>query len=389
MKYILGLPVRKIMSNIVISGTGIFNPPHVITNEELVRSYNTYVDNYNRENTELIESGEVEALQYSTAEFIAKASGIKNRYVMVKEGILDPDRMMPTVPRRTNEEMSITAEMAIAAAKEAMKAANKKPEEIDLIIYGPSTSERPWPALSIEIQEALGCSGYAFDMTVACSTATFGISTAYDAVLSGSATCALVVNPEYMSAQTNYRDRDSHFIFGDVGTACIIEREETAQGTHMFRILDRKLKTYFSSNIRSNSSCLTRLEPGATLERFYEPDQFFVQKGRKVFKELLPLICNLVADQIKKNKLPISEIRRMWLHQANINMNMFVAKKLLGREATPEEAPMVLDEYANTASAGSIIAFHKYHDDFVSGEKGIICSFGAGYSIGSLIVEKV
>ncbi len=79
----------------------------------------------------------------------------------------------------------------------------------------------------------------------------------------------------------------------------------------------------------------------------------------------------------------------MWLHQANINMNLFVARQLLGRDAEFDEAPVVLDDYANTASAGSIIAFHKYHEDLFPGDKGIICSFGAGYSIGSLIVEKV
>ncbi len=377
------------MSNIVISGTGIFTPPHVVTNEELVSAYNSYADSYNTKNGEAIERGEVEPRPYSTAEFIEKASGIKRRYVMFKEGILDTDRMMPVVPRLEIDDLSITAGMAIAAARQALKAANKKPEEIDLVIYGPSTSERPWPAVAIEIQEELGCGGYAFDMTVACSTATFGISTAADAILSGNATCALVVNPEYISSQINYRDRDSHFIFGDVATACILEKEETATGKHMFRVLHRKLKTKYSTNIRSNSSYITRVEPNVTLERFYEADQFFTQKGRKVFKELLPLIYDLITEQMEKNNIHISEIRRMWLHQANINMNMFVARKLLGRDAEVEEAPLVLDEYANTASAGSIIAFHKYHEDLEPGDKGIICSFGAGYSIGSLIVEKI
>ncbi len=377
------------MPNIVISGTGIFTPPYVITNEELVESYNAHADVYNEKNAEAIERGEMAALQYSSAEFIEKASGIKQRYVMIKDGILDINRMMSFVDRRQDEEVSITAEMAVAAARQALKVANKKPEEIDLVIYGASTSERPWPAVAIEIQEVLGCSGYAFDMTVACSTATFGISTAADSISAGNATCALVINPEFMSSQINYCDRDSHFIFGDVATACVIEKEETATSQHQFRLLDKKLLTKFSNNIRSNSGYLTRLEPEVTQDRFYEDDQFFVQKGRKVFKELLPLICDLVADQIERYNLPVEEIRRMWLHQANINMNMFVAKKLLKREAEPHEAPLVLDEYANTASAGSIVAFHKHHDDFESGDKGIICSFGAGYSIGSLIVEKV
>jgi beta-ketodecanoyl-[acyl-carrier-protein] synthase len=373
----------------VISGTGVFTPPHIITNEELVAAYNAYAGNFNQLHEEAIARGETNPLQQSTCEFIEKASGIKQRYVMIKEGILDVDRMMPVIPRRDENELSITAEMGIAAAREALERANKKPEDVDLVIYGASTSERPWPAVAVEIQAALGCRGYAFDMTVACSTATFGISTAIDALLAKTASCALVINPEFASPQINFRDRDSHFIFGDVATACILEREDTATGKYAFRVLDRQLKSQFSNNIRTNTSFLTKAEPGITFKRFYEPDQFFSQQGRKVFKELLPLIYNLIDSQLKNAGIGIHDIRRMWLHQANINMNLFVARHLLGRDAEFHEAPIVLDEYANTASAGSIIAFHKYHDDFTSGEKGIICSFGAGYSIGSLIVEKV
>ncbi len=226
-------------------------------------------------------------------------------------------------------------------------------------------------------------------MTVACSTATFGISTAADAISSGTATCALVVNPEYASPQLNYRDRDSHFIFGDVATACIVEKEKDALGTNLFRIVDRKLKTKFSNNIRTNFGYLTRCQPNVVLGHFYQQDQFFIQQGRKVFKELLPLICDFVAKQLNGCNVETSQLRRMWLHQANIHMNMFVARALLGRDPEFHEAPVVLDEYANTASAGSVIAFHKYHDDFVSGDKGLLCSFGAGYSIGSLILEKI
>jgi len=377
------------MSDVVISGTGVFTPPYVVTNEELVRAYNDYADMCNDAVRGAVDPAHTETLQHSSCEFIEKASGIKQRYVMIKEGILDINRMMPLVPRRADDELSITAEMAIAAAREALEQAGKIAEDIDLVIYGASTSERPWPAVAVEIQQALGCGGYAFDMTVACSTGTFGISTAADAVLSGMATCVLVVNPEYASPQINFRDRDSHFIFGDVATACIVEKRETGSGKNLFKIFDRKLKTHFSNNIRTNSGYLTRVEPDVTFERFFEQDQFFIQQGRKVFKELLPMICGLVKNQLRECDMDISRIRRMWLHQANINMNMFVARGLLGRVPEFHEAPVVLDEYANTASAGSIIAFHKYNGDFTEGDRGILCSFGAGYSIGSLILEKL
>jgi beta-ketodecanoyl-[acyl-carrier-protein] synthase len=81
-------------------------------------------------------------------------------------------------------------------------------------------------------------------------------------------------------------------------------------------------------------------------------------------------------------------VRRFWLHQANLAMNQLIGRKLLGRDATPDDAPVILDEFANTASAGSIIAFHRHHDDIQRGEVGVICSFGAGYSIGSVVLRR-
>ena len=79
----------------------------------------------------------------------------------------------------------------------------------------------------------------------------------------------------------------------------------------------------------------------------------------------------------------------MWLDQADVGRNVRISKKVLGREATKEEAPVILNEYANTSSAGSVIAFHKYNEDMASGDTGIICSFGAGYSAGTVIVRKL
>ena len=82
------------------------------------------------------------------------------------------------------------------------------------------------------------------------------------------------------------------------------------------------------------------------------------------------------------------DLKRLWLHQANLSMNELISKRVLGRPATREEAPVILDDYANTSSAGSIIAFHLNKDDLVPGDVGVICSFGAGYSIGSVVVRR-
>ena len=296
---------------------------------------------------------------------------------------------MTCIPKRSDDELSEMAEMAVAAGRQALERAGKTGADIDMVICAASTMQRPWPAIGVEIQNALGCGGFAFDMSVACSSATFATSIAMDAISSGMATCALVVDPEFATPQLNLRDRDSHFIFGDVCTALVIEREETANPKNAFRIVDRRLHTEFSNNIRGNFGFVTRAREDTTPETYFEPDQFFVQNGPRVFRELLPLVVGLVKQQLADLDLSTDEIKRMWLHQANINMNNFAAKHLLGQDPEPGRAPIVLDEFANTASAGSIIAFHRTQDDFKSGEKGLLCSFGAGYSVGSIVLEKV
>jgi len=372
------------MSKIVISGTGLFIPPHVITNEELVDAFNKYVDMYNDRNAAAIAVGEKEALAYSSPEFIEKASGIKARYAMYKDGILDPEIMHPVFPMTEEGKTPEMVTMGKAAAKQAMEQAGKKPEDIDLVIVSSTFRQRDYPGIAVEIQRDLGIEGFAYDMGIACSSATFGLINAYTALKAGTAKCVLFVNPEFTTPGLNFKDRDSHFIFGDVATAAILEPEETATANEQFRILNTRQFTQYSDNIRTDQSYADYCFDNVPEDRYA-----FKQRGRKVFKELLPLVTNFIESQMTDNQMNAADLKRMWLHQANVNMNIFAVKKLLGRIPEPEEAPVVLDEFANTASAGSVIAFHRYRDDFTSGDKGLICSFGAGYSIGSLLVEKI
>jgi len=370
------------LSAAVIESTGLWTPPHSICNEELVESYNAWVERWNAENAEAIEAGEAEPKSSSSVEFIEKASGIKSRYVVSKDPILDPDIMAPRIPERPNSEISILAEMAVNAAKDALKRAGKTAEDVDAVICACSNLQRPYPAIAVEVQDALGVQGWGFDMNVACSSATFGLQAAADMIGGGHARSILVVNPEICSGHLNFRDRDSHFIFGDVATAILVTREELADGG--WRILGTHLKTQFSNNIRNNFGFLNRAAP----EHAAEADKLFIQEGRKVFKEVVPLVSAMILEQLDTLGLTPADLKRMWLHQANLNMNRMIAHKVLGKEMDETYAPVVLDQYANTSSAGSIIAFHLHSGDFAGGEKGLICSFGAGYSAGTVFVEK-
>lgn len=367
---------------VYVTGTGLFTPPYSISNEELVECFNQFVDLHNAEHSKAIDSGEVSALQPSSAEFIEKASGIKSRYVINKDGILDPQRMAPRIPERDNTQASVMCEMAVAAARDALREAGISEADLDAVICAASNMQRAYPAMAVEIQSALGSGGFAFDVNVACSSATFGLQQARDAILAGSATHVLVVNPEICTGHLNFRDRDSHFIFGDVCTAVVVSAQAPAAGEG-FRIIDSRLQTMFSNNIRNNFGFLNRGdEDGIGL-----PDKLFMQEGRKVFKEVCPAVATQISEQLAGLDMPATSLKRLWLHQANLNMNVLIAKRVLGREASREEAPVILDEYANTSSAGSVVAFHKHHDDFQPGDRGVLCSFGAGYSIGSIVLE--
>ena len=374
------------MVRVQISGTGLFTPKESISNEELVSSFNKFIDEYNDSNKERILKGEVSALEKSNADFIEKASGVKSRYVQDKSGILDTSFMRPKLRERSENELSNLAEIGSIAARDAISNAKIDPDNIDAVIVACSNLERPYPAIAIEIQNELGIKGFAYDMNVACSSATFGIQNIYDMIKSGSIRSAVMINPEMCSGHLNFKDRDCHFIFGDVATAVVLEELKEEQiSENCYEVLGTKLLTEFSNNIRNNYGFLNNSSP----EGIGKADKLFHQNGRKVFKEVVPKVANLIKNHLESHSIDINNIKGMYLHQANESMNKLISKYLLGSEADQRLAPIVLDEYANTSSAGSIIAFHKNNENLSKNDLAIICSFGAGYSIGNVIVKKI
>ena len=370
------------MQKPVITGTGVFTPTDIITNDELVTAYNAYADLFNAKNAAAISAGDLKALDHSNADFIVKASGIEQRHVMDKTGILDPNVMHPHLRDRSDDEPGIMAEMAVDACTKALADAGRDASDIDLVIVAASNHERAYPAIAVEVQELMGIGGFGFDMNVACSSATFGIQAAADMIKAGSIRRALVVNPEICSAHLEWRDRDCHFIFGDVCTATVIEADcDTAK----FDILSTRCATKFSNNIRNNDGFLRRTRPNGMADR---RDMQFVQEGRKVFKDVVPMVASHILDHLASEGMEPDQVRRLWLHQANKTMNDFIGKKVMGRPPTADEQPNILQDYANTSSAGSIIAFSKYSDDLAKDDIGLICSFGAGYSVGSVLLKR-
>ena len=117
-------------------------------------------------------------------------------------------------------------------------------------------------------------------------------------------------------------------------------------------------------------------------------DMQFMQNGRKVFKEVVPTVSNLILSHLKDEDIDVGRISRLWLHQRNKTMNDLIGHRVLGRTPEPGEQPNILQNYANTSSAGFDHRFSQNCDDLPEGALGLICSFGAGYSVGSVIVRK-
>jgi beta-ketodecanoyl-[acyl-carrier-protein] synthase len=368
-----------------ITGHGVWHPETTLNNVELCLGFNEFVRRENAKHAAEIAAGKRVALKESSPEFIEKASGIKLRYVEDKTGLMDPERMCPNIPDRPEDQISIQAEYAVHAAKIALERAGRTGEEIDLVVLGASDLQRLYPAIAIEVQDAIGARGWALDMSLGCSAATGATIVASQAIQSGSASCALVVVPELTTPHMNWRERDSHFIFGDASVALVVEKSDRVKAQGAWDIMSTKMLSKWSATaIRNNYGYLDRCDP-TTKDT---DSKLFHQLGRRVFKEVVPLASKFITDHLAAIDLLPSQITRFWLHQANQKLNEVVAEWVLGRVATRIEAPIILDEFGNTASAGSLIAFSRHSEDLPSGSLGVMSSFGAGYSLGSLVLQR-
>ncbi len=377
--------MARTTTGIAITGHGVWHPPSVLTNDELVAGFNEFVRRDNARHQAEITAGVREALKESTSEFIYRASGIEQRYVQDKTGLVDPERMCPNIPDRPEDQLSYQAEYAKHAAMIALAKAGRAGEDVDLVVLGASNLQRLYPAIAIEVQDAVGAKkGYAFDVSIGCSAATGATIMAQQAIQTGAAKCALVVVPELTTGHMNWRERDSHFIFGDASVAFVVEPVERAK-PGAWEILSSRMMSKFSSNIRNNAGYLDRCDPSTE----HAIDKLFHQHGRRVFKEVVPLAAKFITEHLQSLELAPSQIGRYWLHQANQKLNELVAEYTLGRKATREEAPIILDEFGNTASAGSLIAFSKHNEDLAPGTFGVMSSFGAGYSLASLVLRRM
>ena len=108
-----------------------------------------------------------------------------------------------------------------------------------------------------------------------------------------------------------------------------------------------------------------------------------------MFKDVVPWVSAALLAQCARLGVEGQDLGRLWLHQANANMNRLIAKKVLGHDASEQEAPSILTRFGNTSSSGSIIAMHLSQADAPVGTQALLAAFGAGYSSGSAVLRCV
>ena len=162
-----------------------------------------------------------------------------------------------------------------------------------------------------------------------------------------------------------------------------MEKEGESNSRGAFEVLGTRIYTQYSDTVSNRFGFLNEVSVDMKPQ-----EQCFTQDGKRLFREIVPLVSGFILSHLAELGLSASGLKRLWLHQANSRINRLICTKVLGREPEDEEAPLVLGEYANTSSAGAVIAFHKHKDDLERGDTGVMCAFGAGYSAGNVVLRK-
>jgi beta-ketodecanoyl-[acyl-carrier-protein] synthase len=162
--------------------------------------------------------------------------------------------------------------------------------------------------------------------------------------------------------------------------------EDAAQAEELAR---KYMANYFLTIVKHYELMSEHFKEVKGYDFYRDAGDLFRQRGREVYREVCPMVAKHIEEHLAARDLSVGDVKRMWLHQANLGMNQLIARKLLGRDPEPHESPVILDEFANTSSAGSVIAFHRFQEDLEVGDVGVLCSFGAGYSVGSVLLRKV
>jgi 3-oxoacyl-[acyl-carrier-protein] synthase-3 len=304
-------------------------------------------------------NAELEQMVETSDEWITARTGIRTRR------IAGPDEQ--------------NYQLASRAALRALEAASVSAQDIGLIIVATISPHMLMPSCACFVQAELGAAkAFAFDLNAACSGFLYGLDVAAKYVAADPNMKVLVIGSETLSARVDWEDRNTCILFGDGAGACVVG---SAEGRG---IVDSCLKADGSLwNLLCMDSPASR-NPDLILP---ESKGCFIQMaGRDVFKYAVRAMENAVTDLLAQQQLSIQDISLIIPHQANIRILDNLAERL---GAQPSQIFCNVDKYGNTSAASIPIALDEAVREgrLHRGDKLLLCSFGGGFTWGSMLLE--
>jgi 3-oxoacyl-[acyl-carrier-protein] synthase-3 len=319
-----------------ITGVGAFLPEFRLTNEEI----STMVD--------------------TSDEWIMQRIGIKERRILKEKG-------------------KATSDMGAAAVKELLKKTNTSPDEIDLLICATITPDMPFPATANIIAHKAGIhNSWSFDLNAACSGFIFALTTAAQFIESGRYNKVIVVGADMMSSITNYKDRTTCPLFGDAGTAVMLEPT-----IEEFGLMD------YINHVDGLGRHHLHMKAGGSLlpascETVEKEQHFVYQEGQAVFKAAVSSMADVAVKIMEKHNLTSEDVAWLVPHQANMRIIDATARRM---GVSKEKVMINIEKYGNTTAATIPLCLYDYEKQLKKGDNVILAAFGAGFTWGSVYLK--
>lgn len=283
--------------------------------------------------------------------------------------------------RRRSLDHETPSYMGIEASKTLLSRLKVDPKELDLILCATITPDHTFPASACLIQSGLGATkAFAYDINAACSGFLYTLDTAHAFIASKRATKVLVVAAEKMSAILNFKDRASCIIFGDGGSATLVEPSDDRRGW-----IDSLMRTD-GSGIHCLYSKVGGSRYPATPETIAAGEHYVYQDGRSVFKRAVIDMADIASQLLIKNNVSVEAIDLFVPHQANLRIIEAACERL---KMPIEKTAINLDRFGNTTAATIPTALRdaERKGQVKQGDLVLLASFGAGFTWGATLLR--
>jgi len=320
---------------IKIRGTGFYVPDKILTNSDLEKMVDT------------------------SDEWIVSRTGIKERRIVSAD--------------------QATSDLGIQAGLRALRAAQLKIEDIDLIITATSTPDTIFPSTACWIQKGLGADHTpAFDISAGCTGFLYGMILAESLILNGTVRRILLVGGEVLTKVTNWKDRSTCVLFGDAAGAAVLEESDDDSGM---------LSSYWKAD--GNLADLLSIPGGGTriptsTQTISQRLHYLQMKGNEVFKHAVKRMGEAALEALARAGLKKDDVDYLLPHQANIRIIEATGKRL---KLPPEKVYSNIQKYGNVSVASIPISLHELSQQgkFKKGDIILMDAFGAGFTWAAVV----